>query len=76
MKRGDANLADEFTDHAVPGAIGEGCAVLSISDLVHVILEAKDLGQGVQDVDGEPFVPLGLAQNILRHHHKRLLLFE
>lgn len=73
---GQANLADEFANHAVPGAVGERRAVLPVSNLVHVILEAQDLGQGVQDIDGEAFVSLGLAQNVLRHHHERLLLSE
>lgn len=74
--KGQTNLADKFANHAVPGAIGERCAILPVSNLVHVILEAQDLGQGIQDIDGEAFVRLGLAQNVLRHHHKRLLLSQ
>lgn len=72
--RKPTDLADEFANHAVPGAVGQRRSVLPVSHLVHVVLEAQDLGQGVQDVDGEAFVRLGLAQNVLRHHHERLLL--
>lgn len=69
------NLADEFSDHAIPGAVWERRAVLAISDLVDIVLEAQDLGKGIQDIDREPFVSLGLAQNVLCHHNKWLFLF-
>lgn len=44
------------------------------SHLVDLIFEAQDFGQSVQDVDGEAFVSLGLAQDVLCHHHKGILL--
>ena len=69
------DLADQLSDHAVPRAVGERHAVLAVRDLVDVVLEAQRLGQGVQHVDGEALVPLGLAQDVLRHHDERLLLF-
>ena len=71
-----ANLANEFSNHAVPGSVGQRWAVLPVSDLVDVVLETQDLCEGVQDVDGETFVSLGLTQNVFSHHHKRFFLFE
>lgn len=44
--------------------------------LVDLILEAQTLGQGVQNIDGEALVPLGLAQYVLRHHDEWILLQE
>lgn len=72
----EANLSDELSNHAVPGPVWERRAVLSISHLVDVVLEAQDLSESIQDVDGEALVPLGLTQDVLRHHHKRFLLSE
>lgn len=46
------------------------------SHLVDLVLEAQDLGEGVQDVDGEAFVPLGLPQDVFCHHDERILLWR
>lgn len=48
--------------------------VPAIRGLVNLIFEAQSLGEGVQDVYGEPFVALGLSKDVLSHHHKRLFL--
>lgn len=42
--------------------------------LVDLIFEAQTLGQGVQNIDGEAFVPLGLTQDVLGHHDEWILL--
>lgn len=76
IKRKHANLANEFSNHAIPGSIRECWAVLPISDLVDVILETQDLGQGIQNINGETLISLGLAQNVFCHHHKRLFLYR
>lgn len=44
------------------------------ADLVDLIFEAQDLGEGVQHVDGEAFIPLRLSQDVLRHHDERIFL--
>lgn len=44
------------------------------SHLVNLVLEAQDLGQCVQNVNGEAFVPLGLPQDVFGNHDERILL--
>lgn len=61
-------------DHPVPGGVMELVTVPAIGGLVNLIFEAQSLGQCIQDIDGEPFVALGLSKDVLSHHHKRLFL--
>lgn len=67
-------LADELPDHPVPGGVMELVTVPAIRGLVNLIFEAQSLGQCIQNIDGEPFIALGLSKNVLSHHHKRFFL--
>lgn len=44
--------------------------------LVYLVFEAQDLGEGVQDVDGESFISLGLPEDVLCHHDEGILLWR
>lgn len=61
---------------AAPGLIPERSRPGSAcwSHLVDLVFEAQDLGQRVQHVDGEAFVPLGLPQDVVCHHDEGILL--
>lgn len=47
---------------------------MCLSHLVDLVLEAQDLGQCVQHVNGEAFIPLGLPQDVFGNHDERILL--
>lgn len=47
---------------------------MCLSHLVDLVLEAQDLGQCVQNVNGEALVPLGLPQDVFGNHDERILL--
>lgn len=67
-------LGNQFADQSVPLPIRLQAAVFVIRGNVDLIFEAQIVGQSVQHVDGVTLVFLWFSQDILRHHHKRLLL--
>lgn len=48
---------------------------VTVPDLVDLVLEAQDFGEGVQDVDGESFISLRLPEDVLCHHDEGILLW-
>lgn len=66
----------KLPDHSIPGAIRQLRAVLAVGHLVDLILEAQNLGQRIQNIDGEAFVAFRLAKDVLSYHHKGILLLD
>lgn len=68
------HLENQFTDQSIPLTVSLQAAIFVVWSNVDFILEAQIIGQSIQDVDGVTLVLLGFSQDILRHHHKWLLL--
>lgn len=69
-----AYLVNQFTNHAIPGAVMELLSIFSIRRLIDLILEAQILGKGIQDINGEALITFWLPKDILSHHNKRFFL--
>ncbi len=68
------HLKNQFTHQSVPLAIRLQAAVFVVWSDINLIFKSQVVGQSIQDINGKALVLLRFSQNVLWHHHKRLLL--